>query len=61
MYQELRVRRVVADALGVGLGELVREVSLRDDLAADSLDLVELALALEAKFGIRVPGRQPLG
>ena len=57
MYQELRVRRVVADALGVGLEELVREVSLRDDLAADSLDLVELALALEAKFGIRVPER----
>jgi acyl carrier protein len=57
MYQELRVRRVVADALGVGLEELVREVSLRDDLAADSLDLVELVLALEAKFGITVPDR----
>jgi acyl carrier protein len=57
MYQELRLRRVVADALGVGLEELVREVSLRDDLAADSLDLVELALALEAKFGITVPDR----
>jgi acyl carrier protein len=57
MYQELRVRRVVADSLGVGLEELVREVSLRDDLAADSLDLVELVLALEAKFGITVPDR----
>ena len=57
MYQELRVRRVVADTLGVGLEELEREVSLRDDLAADSLDLVELALALEAKFGITVPDR----
>jgi acyl carrier protein len=57
MYQELRVRRVVADTLGLGLEELVREVSLRDDLAADSLDLVELALTLEAKFGITVPDR----
>jgi acyl carrier protein len=57
MYQELRVRRVVADALGVGLEDLVREASLRDDLAADSLDLVELALALEAKFGITVSDR----
>jgi acyl carrier protein len=57
MYQELCVRRVVADSLGVGLEELVRDVSLRDDLAADSLDLVELALALEAKFGISVPER----
>jgi acyl carrier protein len=57
MYQELRVRRVVADSLGVGLEELLRDVSLRDDLAADSLDLVELALALEVKFGISVPER----
>ena len=57
MYQELRVRRVVADSLGVGLEELVRDVSLRDDLAADSLDLVELGLALETKFGISVPER----
>ena len=51
------MRRVVADSLGVALEELVREVSLRDDLATDSLDLVELALALEAKFGISVPER----
>jgi acyl carrier protein len=57
MYQELRVRRVVADSLGVRLEELLRDVSLRDDLAADSLDLVELALALEVKFGISVPER----
>jgi acyl carrier protein len=57
MYQELRVRRVVADSLGVGLEELLGDVSLRDDLAADSLDLVELALALETKFGISVPER----
>ena len=57
MYQELRMRRVVADTLGVGLEDLLREASLRDDLAADSLDLVELALALEAKFGISVPER----
>jgi hypothetical protein len=34
MYQELRVRRVVADSLGVGLEELLRDVSLRDDLYA---------------------------
>lgn len=52
---ELTVRRLVADHLGVGVGELGSEVSLRDDLAADSLDLVELAMALEAAFAIEVP------
>src|SRR5437867_8589001 len=57
MYEfvEPHVRRLVADHLRVGVGELVPEVSLRDDLAADSLDLVELALALEERFGIGVP------
>ena len=57
MYEfvEPHVRRLVVDHLGVGVEELVPEVSLRDDLAADSLDLVELALALEGRFGIGVP------
>lgn len=54
-FVEPHVRRLVADHLGVGIEELVPEVSLRDDLAADSLDLVELALALEERFGIGVP------
>jgi len=59
MYEfvEPQVRRLVAEHLGVGLEELVSEVSLRDDLAADSLDLVELALALEGEFAIVVPER----
>src|SRR6266566_3390494 len=42
---------------GAGVEELVPGVSLRDDLAADSLDLVELTMALEAEFGIVVPER----
>ena len=54
---EPHVRRLVAEHLGVGVEELVSEVSLRDDLAADSLDLVELALALEGEFPIAVPER----
>ena len=51
------VRRLVAEHLGVGAEELVSHVSLRDDLAADSLDLVELAVALEREFAIVVPAR----
>src|SRR3989442_421693 len=56
-FVEADVRRVVAHCLGVGIEDLVSEVSLRDDLAADSLDLVELAMALEAEFAIVVPER----
>jgi len=54
---EARVQRVVATQLGVGPEELTPEVSLADDLAADSLDLVELWLAFEDEFGIKVPER----
>ncbi len=54
---EPRVRRLVSQHLGVGLEQLVCDVSLRDDLAADSLDLAELALALEGTFAIVVPDR----
>src|SRR2546422_943804 len=56
-FVEPSVRRLVAGHMGVGAEELVAEVSLRDELAADSLDLVELAMALEAEFAIVVPER----
>ena len=46
------VRRLVATQLGVGPEELTPTVSLTDDLAADSLDVVELELALEEELGI---------
>src|SRR5207245_11238160 len=54
---EPRVRCLVADALGVGIDELAPEVSLTDELAADSLDLTELAARLEAELGLVVPER----
>jgi len=56
-FAEPRIRRLVADYLGVSAEVLTPEVSLTDDLAADSLDLVELALVLEGEFGIEVPER----
>jgi acyl carrier protein len=52
---ESRIRGLVADHLGVGAHELRREVSLVEDLAADSLDLVEIALALEGNLGVVLP------
>jgi len=56
-FFEPRVRRLVAEHLGVGFDDLTPDVSLTEDLAADSLDLVELALALEEEFGLTVPER----
>jgi acyl carrier protein len=53
--EETAVRRVVAECLGVGQEELAPEVSLADGLAVDSLDMVEVGLALEDEFGIAVP------
>jgi acyl carrier protein len=52
---EPRVRGLVAEHLGVDGEELSSDVSLLDDLAADSLDIVELALAIENQFGVVVP------
>jgi acyl carrier protein len=52
---EPRVRRLVADHLGVDAEELTHDVSLTDDLAADSLDLLDLALVLEKEFNIGLP------
>jgi acyl carrier protein len=54
-FVEPRVRRVVAEQLGVNADELAAHVSLTDDLAVDSLDLLDLALALEGELGIAIP------
>lgn len=53
----LRVRRLIAEHLGVAVEDLASHVSLRDDLAADSLDLLEVSVALEDGLGISVPER----
>jgi len=55
---EANIRRVVAEQLGVGVEQIAPDVSLPDDLAADSLDLVELALALEARCGVAISDRR---
>jgi acyl carrier protein len=54
---EPRVRRLVAETLGVCATDLGPEVQLADDLAADSLDLVELAVEIEGEFAITFPER----
>ena len=55
---ESRMQQLVAEQLGVDIEQLAPEVSLTDDLAADSLDLLELALVLESEFTIALPQRR---
>ena len=46
-----RVRGIIVDQLGVSPDEVTMEANFRDDLEADSLDLVELIMAFEEEFG----------
>lgn len=50
-----RLRELVAIQLGIDLREVVPDARILDDLGADSLDVVELVMALEEAFGIVVP------
>ena len=52
---EQRVRKIIAEQLGVNEGEIKNESSFVDDLGADSLDTVELVMALEEHFDIQIP------
>lgn len=46
-----RVKAIIVDQLGVEADRVVMEASFREDLEADSLDLVELIMAFEEEFG----------
>jgi acyl carrier protein len=52
---EERVKDVVVAQLGVDPAEVKPEASFIDDLGADSLDTVELVMALEEEFGLEIP------
>ncbi len=49
-----RVTKVVVDRLGVDESEVKLEASFRDDLGADSLDVVELVMELEEEFDMQI-------
>jgi len=55
---EQRVRKIVAEQLGVNEGEIKNESSFVDDLGADSLDTVELVMALEEEFETEIPDEE---
>ena len=50
-----RVKKIIVDQLGVEEETVTLEASFIDDLGADSLDTVELVMALEEEFGIEIP------
>ncbi len=52
---EQRVRKIVSEQLGVNEADIKNESSFVDDLGADSLDTVELVMALEEEFETEIP------
>lgn len=55
MNVEAKVKSIIAEQLGVGENEIALESSFIEDLGADSLDIVELVMALEEVFDIEIP------
>ncbi len=55
---EERVKKIVMEQLGVKEEEVVPEASFVDDLGADSLDTVELVMALEEEFETEIPDEE---
>ena len=49
-----RVKRIIVDRLGVEEGQVAMEASFKDDLGADSLDVVELVMELEDEFDLEI-------
>ncbi len=50
-----KIKKIVAEQLGVEEDEITMESSFIDDLGADSLDIVELIMALEEEFDLEIP------
>ncbi len=55
MDLEQRVSEIIVEQLGVTRDDIEAESSFIDDLGADSLDLVEMVMAMEEEFGVEIP------
>lgn len=58
MSVEEKVKEIVVDQLGVDASQVTEEAAFVDDLGADSLDTVELVMALEEAFKLEIPDDQ---
>jgi acyl carrier protein len=55
---EQKVKNIIADQLGVGEEEIKITSSFIEDLGADSLDIVELVMAMEEEFEVEIPDEE---
>jgi acyl carrier protein len=55
---EGKVKNIIVEQLGVDEDEVTLDASFTDDLGADSLDIVELVMALEEEFSIEIPDEE---
>lgn len=56
-----RLRAITAQVLGLTVEEIVDDSTLEQDMAADSLDRVELAIAIEEEWNLELPDDEPKG
>ena len=61
MALEDKVKDIIVEQLGVNPEQVTSEASFIEDLGADSLDTVELVMALEEEFGISIPDEDAEG
>jgi acyl carrier protein len=55
MSEEQKVKEIISNQLGKEISEIPLESSFMEDLGADSLDVVELVMAMEEEFKIEIP------
>ncbi len=55
MNIEKKIKQIIAEQLSISEEEVVNEASFIDDLGADSLDIVELVMAMEEEFEMEIP------
>ena len=58
MAVDEKIKSIIAEQLGVKADEVTPEASFIDDLGADSLDTVELIMALEEEFSVEIPDEE---
>ena len=58
MSVEEKVKEIIVDQLGVDENQVVESASFIEDLGADSLDTVELVMALEEEFDVEIPDEE---